>query len=121
MVQNGPKWRKEVTKSPRFYKTVQNGKKKSKFSKSVKNVSKLFKMSKFVKTTMLQCCLKRFKMVNKSFKWSANFPKWPKKVKIHLKFVSKLAAVGVTAVVVTACKNYLKFLTIINIGSTIIL
>ena len=107
-VQNCPKLSKTFPNSPRLYKTVQNSQKGSKWSN-------LWKQSNIV-----QYCPKRFKMVQKSFKWSTNFPKWSNKVEIHLKLF-QTTAVGVTAVGVTAVRNYLKFLTIRNIGSTIIL
>ena len=48
-------------------------------------------------------------------------PKWSDMVEIHLKLFHKVTTFGVTAFGVTAVRNNLKFLTIITIGSTIIL
>ena len=45
----------------------------------------------------------------KSFKVSTNFTKWSDKVQIPLKSFQKISLIGVTAVGVTAVRNYLKF------------
>jgi hypothetical protein len=101
----------------------------------VQNCPKMSKWFKMVKdrpiwSDMVQTgpkCLIWSNIVQKRSKWcktsssSRNCPKRPNIVQIHPKFLLKTTAVGSTAVGVTAVRNNLKFWTIINIKSTIII
>ena len=106
MVQNGPKWSFIVqdyikwSNGQQFLNLSKYSKKKFKIVQNGQHFSKW--------SIMVRYCPKRFKIVQKSFKVSTNFPKWSNKVQINFKLFQKITSVGVTAVGVTAVRNNLK-------------